>query len=127
MQDAGVRVPAPERVEANVLVMEYIGDETQPAPLLKDFPLDDPAAVYRDVVENMRRIRKAGLVHADLSEYNLLFWDGRVVVIDCGQAVPLDHFRAEEWFRRDVSNIARFFHRKGVDVTPRDLEEALAG
>ncbi|MEK6988514.1 MAG: serine protein kinase RIO [Candidatus Thermoplasmatota archaeon] len=125
MQEAGVRVPSPERVEANVLVMEYIGDETQPAPLLREIVIDDPHSVYNDVVDNMRAIRKAGLVHADLSEYNLLFWDERVIVIDVGQAVLFNHPRAPEWYKRDIANIARFFHRKGVDVTPASLEEAL--
>ncbi len=125
MQDAGVRVPSPGRLEGNVLVMEYIGDETRPAPLLREVEMEDPRAVYEDVVGNMRAIRKSGLVHADLSEYNLLYWDGRVVVIDVGQAVPLNHGRASEWFHRDVVNIARFFHRKGVDVTPAALERAV--
>src|SRR2546425_364252 len=115
MEDAGVRVPAPERVHNNVLVMEYIGDETQPAPALREVALEDPAAVYADVLANLRAIRKAKLVHADMSEYNLLWWDGRVVVIDVGQAVPLDHPRAAEWFKRDVGNIARFFRRLDED------------
>ena len=117
MDDAGVRVPIPERVLDNVLVMEYVGDETRPAPALRDVDLDDPAAVYQDVVPNLRAIRKAELVHADMSEYNLLWWEGRVVVIDVGQAVTLDHPRAEEWFRRDVANVARFFKRLRVDVS----------
>lgn len=124
MDDAGVRVPRPERVLDNVLVMEYVGDETRPAPSLREVPLEDPAAVYEDVVANMRGIRKAGLVHADFSEYNLLWWDDRVVVIDVGQAVPLDHSRAEEWFQRDLTNIARFFKRLRVDVTPAAVEQA---
>lgn len=125
MGDAGVRVPEPERVLNNVLVMEYVGDESQPAPTLREVRLEDPEAVYVDVVANLRAIRKSGLVHADLSEYNLLFWDGRVVVIDVGQAVPIDHPRADEWFRRDVANIARYFHRLRVDVSPASLERAL--
>lgn len=125
MQDAGVRVPAPMRVEANVLVMGYIGDETMPAPLLRNARLEDPRSTLEDVVVNLRAIRKAGLVHADLSEYNLLYWDGQVVVIDVGQAVTLDHPRAEEWFRRDLANVARFFHRLRVDVTPASLEKAV--
>jgi RIO kinase 1 len=125
MGDAGVRVPAPERVLDNVLVMEYIGDETRPAPSLRDVPLDAPDAVFRDVVANLRGIRKAELVHADLSEYNLLWWPDRVVVIDVGQAVPLDHPRAEEWFRRDVANVARFFKRLRVEVTPASLEHEI--
>lgn len=125
MQDAGVRVPTPVRVEANVLVMGYIGDETMPAPLLRNVVLDDPDSVLEDVIENLRAMRKAELVHADLSEYNLLFWDGKVVVIDVGQAVPLDHPRAAEWFRRDLVNISHFFRRLHVDVTPQSLENAV--
>lgn len=125
MQDAGVRVPTPARVENNVLVMGYIGDDTMPAPLLRNAVLEDPTAVLADIVENLRAIRKAGLVHADLSEYNLLFWDGKVFVIDVGQSVPLDHPRAAEWFARDIGNIARYFHRLRVDVTPASLEKAV--
>ncbi len=125
MGDAGARVPTPERVVQNVLVMEYIGDEAQPAPSLREVALEDPAAVYEDVVVNLRAIQKSGLVHADMSEYNLLWWDGRVVVIDVGQAVPRSHPRADEWFRRDVGNIARFFKRLRVDVTPASLERAI--
>lgn len=125
MQDAGVRVPTPGRVKDNVLVMGYVGDDTMPAPLLRNAVLDDPRGVLQDVVENLRGIRKAGLVHADLSEYNLLFWDGKVWVIDVGQSVPLEHPRAAEWFARDLGNIARFFHRLQVDVTPASLEKAV--
>lgn len=125
MQDAGTRVPTPARVQDNVLVMEYIGDETQPAPLLRNVALEDPAAVLDDVIANMRTIRKAGLVHADLSEYNLLYWEDRIVVIDVGQAVLLGHSRAAEWFARDVVNIAHYFHRLRVDITPQKLERAV--
>jgi len=127
MADAGVRVPAPERVHNNVLVMEYIGDETQPAPALREVALEDPAAVFADVVANLRAIQKAKLVHADMSEYNLLWWGGQVVVIDVGQAVTLDHPRAAEWFKRDVGNVARFFRRLRIDVTPASLERAILG
>jgi RIO kinase 1 len=127
MGDAGVRVPDPERVLDNVLVMEYIGDESRPAPTLREVALEDPGAVYEDVVANLKAIRKSGLVHADLSEYNFLWWQDRVVVIDVGQAVPLDHPHADEWFRRDVTNVARFFKRLGVDTTPARLEQVLRG
>ena len=125
MGDAGVHVPRPERVHNNVLVMEYIGDDTRPAPTLREVRVDDPETVYEDVLANMKAIRKSELVHADLSEYNLLFWDGRIVVIDVGQAVTLDHARADKWFKRDVSNIARYFRRIGVDVSPSSLERTI--
>ncbi len=123
MQEAGVRVPSPERVAGNVLVMEYIGDETQPAPVLRTVAVDDPRSVAEDIVENLRLIRHAKLVHADFSEYNLLFWDGRVVVIDVGQAVPLEHSRAEEWFRRDLENTARYIRKLGIPRTAEQLAD----
>jgi RIO kinase 1 len=125
MDDAGVRVPRPERVLDNVVVMEYIGDETQPAPSLREAIPGDLHAMHEDVVENLRRIHKAGLVHADFSEYNLLWWEDRVVVIDVGQAVPLDHPRAEEWFHRDLTNVARYFRRLRIDGTPAALEQEI--
>src|SRR5207253_10356254 len=70
MGDAGVRVPIPERVLDNVVVMEYIGDETQPAPSLREVSLDSPASAYRDVVTNLRGIRTSKLVRAARSECN---------------------------------------------------------
>src|SRR5207247_7727223 len=104
-------------VHNTVLIMKYVADETHPAPALREVRLEDPTAVYTDVVANLQAIRKAELVHADMSEYNLLWWDGRVVVIDVGQAVTLDHPRASEWFKRDVGNIARFFRRRSEEHT----------
>src|SRR2546425_786324 len=81
--------------------------------------------IYRIANATFRNI--AVYIDGDMSEYNLLWWDGRVVVIDVGQAVPLDHLRAAEWFKRDVGNIARFFRRLRVDVTPAGLERAILG
>lgn len=127
MAAAGVRVPTPHAIQENILVMTYVGDETRPAPMLRETVLDDPQAAYEDVLANMKAIRRAALVHADLSEYNLLVWEGRIVVIDVGQAVPLDHHRAAEWFARDVANIARYFRRLSVPVTPAELERAVTG
>jgi len=123
MAAAGARVPKAIEQQRNILVMSYVGDETRPAPLLREVRLDDPAAALEDLVGTMRAIRKAGLVHGDLSEYNVLVWDGELWVIDCGQAVPLAHGHADEWFTRDCGNVARYFHRLGVDVTAKGLEE----
>jgi len=90
--------------------------------------LDDPPLILKEIVECVRvAYREAGMINADLSEYNLLWWQDRVVVIDVGQAVPLDHPHADEWFRRDVTNIARFFKRLRVDTTPARLEQVLRG
>ncbi len=127
MHLAGTRVPKPIAVRANVLVMDYIGDDTMPAPMLKSVSVDDPEAALDDVLDNMRCIQKAGLVHGDLSEYNLLLWEGRTYVIDVGQAVTLDHRNSEDWFTRDVGNIARYFKRLGCKVTPAMIRERVRG
>ena len=127
MREAGVRVPRPLAVHKNLLLMEYIGDESMPAPTMKDLPLADPAAAYEDVLASMAAMRKAGLVHGDLSEYNLLWWADHPWVIDCAQAVPFAHPRSDDWFRRDVWNIAKYFERLGVDTDAARLEARLRG
>lgn len=114
MYDADVNVPEPMGCHNNILVMEYISVEGHPAPLLKDVRLPAPTKVFRQVVESMRLIDESNLVHGDLSEYNMLMREGEPVIIDVGQAVTLDHPLAQEWFLRDVTNIARYFSRLGV-------------
>src|SRR5437899_11405953 len=101
MASAGARVPRAIDQQSNILVMSYVGDESRPAPLLREVRLDDPNAGFEDLVETMRAIRKAGLVHGDLSEDNVLVWDGHPWAIECGRALPLAHGHAEEWVRRD--------------------------
>ena len=125
MAAQGARVPKAIDQRKNILVMSYLGDETRPAPLLREVKVDDPKAALEDLLETLRAIRKAGLVHGDLSEYNVLVWDGHLWVIDCGQAVPLEHGHAEEWFARDCANIARYFRHLGVDVTAATLAKQI--
>ena len=71
--------------------------------------------------------RDARLVHGDLSEYNVLMFDGEPILIDCGQAVTSDHFNAKEFLRRDIENVNRFFRNRGADVISIEviMEEAL--
>jgi len=124
---AGTRVPQPLAVSDNILVMGYLGDDTTPAPMLKNLKIEDPNACLDDVVENMKCIQKAGMVHGDLSEYNILLWDGRTYIIDVGQAVTLDHPQAEEWFTRDIDNMARYFRHQGLKLTPKQLRDRVRG
>ena len=115
--EAGIPVPEPIAFRKNVLLMEYIGDESGPAPQLKDVQLDDPTAMYDDVVSFIiDGYRDAHLVHGDLSEYNILVWDGEPILIDCGQAMTADHFNAKEFLMRDINNINRFFKNRGADI-----------
>jgi RIO kinase 1 len=118
---AGVRVPEPIAVERNVLVMELVGLVEDRARRLAEVTVENPETAYEVVREYMRRLYRAGLVHGDLSEYNLIVHDGELVVIDLGQAVTVHHRNADEFLRRDCRNVANFFTRQGLAVDADDL------
>ncbi|MDS0295917.1 serine/threonine-protein kinase Rio1 [Halogeometricum luteum] len=120
---AGVRVPEPIAVERNVLVMELVGLVEDRARRLAEVNVENPETAYQVVREYMRRLYSAGLVHGDLSEYNMIIHDGELVVIDLGQAVTVHHPNADEFLRRDCRNVAKFFSRQGTDTSSADLYE----
>jgi RIO kinase 1 len=128
LADAGVRAPHPYGHLRNVLVMEFVHDGEGAAPRLRDAMIEDPSAVYRDLVTQIRRmVRKAHLVHGDLSPYNTLLSEGKVVLIDVAQAMPTDHPQATKLLERDLSNYSKFFRRLGVDVAPSEFMHAVGG
>ena len=118
---AGVRVPEPIAVQRNVLVMELVGHADDRARRLSEVTVENPETAYEVVREYMRRLYRAGLIHGDLSEYNMIIHEGELVVIDLGQAVTVHHPNAGEFLDRDCENVATFFTRQGVDVDPDDL------
>ncbi|AHG00597.1 serine/threonine kinase [Halostagnicola larsenii XH-48] len=122
-QAAGVNVPDPIATERNVLVMEYIGDEDGRAKRLGEVSIENPETAYKVVREYMRRLYAAGLIHGDLSEYNIVFDEGQLVVIDLGQAVTVHHPNSRTFLERDCYNVANFFSREGFEVTGDDLLE----
>jgi RIO kinase 1 len=113
---AGVRVPVPIAVERNVLVMEYIGTDTGRAKRLGEVHIENPETAYDVVREYMCRLFDAGLVHGDLSEYNIVVEDSELYIIDLGQAMTIHHPNHEEFLERDCENVANFFARQGVDT-----------
>lgn len=116
-QNAGVRVPRPIMHVANIVIMEYIGDEVAPAKEMRNVKLDNPEAIARKLLDYVRlAYQKVELVHCDLSEFNVLMLGEEPVIIDVGQAVVLGHSRAEEWLERDVKNMARFFKKYDVKI-----------
>jgi RIO kinase 1 len=120
-RQAGVRVPTPIAVERNVLVMELVGLVEDRARRLAEVDVENPETAYAVVREYMRRLHAAGLVHGDLSEYNMIIHDGELVVIDLGQAVTVHHPNADDFLRRDCRNVAAFFGRQGLDTDDAEL------
>jgi RIO kinase 1 len=119
--EAEIPVPEPVAYDKNCLVMEFIGDGDA-APQLRECMFDDTDEVYDEVISFIiDGYKDAHLVHGDLSEYNILMWDGQPIMIDCGQAITADHFNANEFLRRDIVNINRFFKNRGADIIDTEI------
>ncbi|XP_072323114.1 serine/threonine-protein kinase RIO1 [Scyliorhinus torazame] len=127
LQTAEIPCPEPIMLRSHVLVMGFIGKDDMPAPLLKNAHLSESKAreLYLFIIQYMRRMYKdAKLVHADLSEFNLLYHNGGIYIIDVSQSVEHDHPCALEFLRKDCLNINEFFRKHDVAVmTVRELFE----
>ena len=114
---AKINVPKPLVINKNVLVMEFIGKNGNKAPLLKHVIPEDPEKLYNTILNYIKRLyQSADLVHGDLSEYNIMIWNGKPVMFDMSQSVPSTHPLAEFMLRRDLENINKFFKRHCVEV-----------
>ncbi|EPY30129.1 RIO kinase 1 [Angomonas deanei] len=117
LQQGGVLAPAVKLLRQHVLVMEFIGEDGWPAPRLKEVKFPSHSALdqcYLDLCCTIRKMySRCRLIHADLSEYNLLLYKGRVIVIDVSQSVENDHPRAMDFLRRDLCNVNAFFRAQG--------------
>jgi len=110
---AGVRVPRPIVFLKNILVMEYIGTPPQPAPTFAETEVDE--SDYDWTFETIRTLwKEAKLVHADFSEFNVFKSGEEKVLFDMGSAVLSSHPQAEEYLKRDVANMVRFFRKRGI-------------
>ncbi|XP_076661973.1 RIO kinase 1 isoform X1 [Halictus rubicundus] len=119
LQQGGVNAPKPLLLRSHVLLMDFIGTNGWPSPKLKDVVLTSskPRKLYRECIETMWKMyNKCKLVHADLSEYNMLYHEGSIVIIDVSQAVEHDHPMAFEFLRKDCTNITEFFKKNDVAV-----------
>jgi RIO kinase 1 len=121
---AGIPCPEPVYLRLHVLVMGFLGDKKGwAAPRLRDVELlgDDVdeqwRVLYLQMLGLMRRMyQTCKLVHADLSEYNVLYHQKKLFIIDVSQSVEHDHPRSLEFLRMDIKNVSDFFRRKSVNV-----------
>ncbi len=116
LHKAGGAVPRPVAVAENAILMAYYGDDRMAAPLLNEVRLhpDEVEPLFRKVLHNVALMLDEGMVHGDLSAYNVLYWDGDLVLIDFPQVVALyGNDGAQEIFRRDVERICDYFAGQG--------------
>lgn len=116
---AGAAVPRPIAQEGSALLLAWIGDEDGAAPPLRSVRLERgaAAAAAEELLKQVELFLAHDLVHGDLSEYNVLWWDGHPTVIDFPQAVdPRFNRGARSLLERDLRNLAGYFARSGVEI-----------
>ncbi|MBI5951342.1 MAG: hypothetical protein HY865_06775 [Chloroflexi bacterium] len=121
---AGADVPKPYAMEKNAILMGYVGDQSNPAPILNAINLDHDEArpLFERVVRNIDLMLKHDRIHGDLSAYNILYWNGDITLIDFPQVViPSSNPSSWNIFLRDVTRICQYFSAQGVTCDARAL------
>ena len=125
LREAGMRVPEVRLLRSHVLVMSFVGDDGVAAPRLKDATLSNSKyrELFSELLVDVRRMyQDCRLVHADFSEYNILYHGGHAHIIDVSQSVDLDHPRCLDFLREDLLHLGQFFAKNGVAVpTVREM------
>jgi len=119
--EAGIAVPRPIDCEKNVLAVEFIGEEGAPYPRMKDAPPRAPRRTFERLFEAIKVLyRRAELIHADFSEYNVLLTP-EPVLIDFSMATDIANPMCDELLMRDLGNLVRYFRKLGLK-TPEPVE-----
>lgn len=121
-REAGCTVPTPLANREHIIVMEFIGDE-QAAPKLTRAPPKNPKEFYEAVIDNMKKLHNAGLVHGDLSPFNILNYNEKPVFIDFSQGTVLTAANANELLERDIRNIHTYFTKLGLKLKQDEMKK----
>ena len=114
---AGADVPEPYANAENAILMGYIGDDQVAAPTLNGVDLnpDEAKPLFQRVLQNVEIMLRSNRIHGDLSAYNILYWDGKITLIDFPQAIsPQENRNAYRIFERDLARVCEYFEHQGV-------------
>lgn len=128
--EAGAAVPYPVQRRGREVMLEYVGDETGAAPRLVNAQASRAELVdlYAQLVDLFDDLVRCGVVHGDMSPYNLLVWQGRLYAIDFPQAVdPVANPDGIALLERDVLNTTSWFAKQGVATDASELLGRLVG
>ena len=124
LYEAGAAVPQAISSAENALLMGYCGDENMAAPALSEVSLDEDEAkpLFIETIRNIEIMLQNGMIHGDLSAYNILYWEGEVKIIDFPQAVNPDvNPYGEAIFQRDVLRVCQYFEKYGIKADAEKL------
>jgi RIO kinase 1 len=125
---AGADVPTPHAAAGSAILMDFVGDETGPAPQLRQLRLTacEARRMLDRLIWNIERLLANNVIHADLSAYNILVHNGAPKIIDLPQAVdPRTNGNARELLARDVDRVCRYLDRFGAHADPVALSADL--
>jgi len=128
LRAAGADVPEPYTMAGNAILMGYIGDFDEAAPTLNEIDLDrdEAKSLFERIVRNIDILLGNEVIHGDLSAYNILYWEGDIVLIDFPQAIsPKINRNAFRIFERDVARVCDYFSAQGLHTDPRKLARDL--
>lgn len=120
----GAAVPKPFAVNDNALLMSYYGDAATAAPTMNGVRLDvrEAQRLFEEVLRNIELMLAQGLIHGDLSAYNILYWEGNVTLIDFPQITyAATNSNAREILGRDVTRVCEYFRAQGVHAQPDQI------
>ena len=124
LHEGGANVPRPLTQIGNAVLMEYIGDVDDPAPLLKEVKLrrNEARSLFDCILRNIALFLACNRIHGDLSAFNILYWQGAVSIIDFAQAVdPRQNPAVFPLLLRDIERVCGYFARYGVVADARAL------
>ena len=124
-REGNVSVPTPLTFKNNILVLEFIGKGAEIAPRLMVQKPKNPKEFLGKILDNIKKLHKAGLVHADLSPFNILNNDEEPVFIDFSQTTILESSRAEEFLERDIRNVCNFFKKLGLKLNEEKIKKKI--
>ncbi|MBR9682805.1 MAG: serine protein kinase RIO [Candidatus Aenigmarchaeota archaeon] len=126
-KNAGISCPEPIAFANNVLVLEFLGKKMEAYPRLAKTKVKDPEKLYKKIVKDLIAMyKKSKMVHGDLSEYNILIDNNeKPYIIDFSQAVILSHPNADDFLKRDVKNICRYFKKHGINCDSDELYDKI--
>jgi RIO kinase 1 len=128
LHQLGAAVPQPLAAHDNALLMSYRGDERSAAPTLNGVRLGQAEAegLFQEVVRNIDLMLQEGLIHGDLSAYNILYWQGGITLIDFPQVInSRTNSHAYEILQRDVTRVCEYFTQQGVRCRAAEITDEL--
>lgn len=128
LYQAGADVPEPIAAGENVILMSYVGDEQMPAPPLHTVELldDEVQPLFDNTMRNIKLMLEHGMIHGDLSEYNILYWAGEITFIDFPQVVDVEaNSNARAILKRDIVRVCQYFNQFGMNANPDEIHDNL--